>query len=436
MPEAFSLHSFPRAILHIDGDSFFASCEVASNFALKGKPVVTGKERGIASSMSYEAKARGVTRGMRLSEIRKVCPDAIILPSDYETYSLYSKRMYEIVRRYTPEVEEYSIDECFADLTGLRRPLRMSYGAAARRIKQELDQELGMTFSVGLGPNKVLAKVGSKWKKPNGLTIIPIREAHVFLSQLPIEKIWGIGPNTSALLQKYGIRTAYDFARKEGDWVKEKLTKPFFEIWQELRGDFVYPLTLGEKHDYKSISKTKTFTPPSKEREFVFSQLSKNIENACIKAMRHKLKTREVAFFLKTQDFHYQGLELKLSNALSVPSEIVKNIRPYFEQIYRPNVLYRGTGIVLMKLETDICAQQDLFGEMTKVISLNQIYTQIDKVSQKYGKHALFLGSSFRAMTGPQHNNDRGDLSARKKNLFRGETARKRLSIPMLGEAN
>src|SRR5919109_4365991 len=156
-----TLHAFPRAIVHIDGDAFFASCEQSRDPRLKGKPVITGKERGIASSMSYEAKARGVTRGMRLFEIKKLCPDAIILPSDYETYSLLSKRFFTIVRRYTPDVEEYSIDEVFADLTGLRRPLRLSYEQMAAKIKHELDTELGFTFSVGLAPNKVLAKIGS-----------------------------------------------------------------------------------------------------------------------------------------------------------------------------------------------------------------------------------------------------------------------------------
>jgi DNA polymerase-4/DNA polymerase V len=115
------INSFNNAIVHIDGDSFFASCEIAKNPQLRGKPVITGKERGIVSSMSYEAKRLGVTRAMKLSDIKKICPDAIILPSDYETYSLYSKRMYEIVRRYTPDIEEYSIDECFANLTGMRR---------------------------------------------------------------------------------------------------------------------------------------------------------------------------------------------------------------------------------------------------------------------------------------------------------------------------
>ena len=130
----FSIHSFPRAILHIDGDAFFASCEQARDPALQGRPVICGKERGIAASMSYEAKARGVTRTMRLSEILRLCPDAVILPSDYETYSLLSKRFYSIVRRYTSEVEEYGIDECFADITGLRSVYKMSYEKIALEI--------------------------------------------------------------------------------------------------------------------------------------------------------------------------------------------------------------------------------------------------------------------------------------------------------------
>ena len=98
MEPPLSLHAFPRAILHIDGDAFFASCEQSRRPKLQGRPVVTGKERGIAASMSYEAKARGVTRGMRIAEIRKICPEAIILPSDYETYSLLSKRFFGIVK--------------------------------------------------------------------------------------------------------------------------------------------------------------------------------------------------------------------------------------------------------------------------------------------------------------------------------------------------
>jgi len=114
-----TIDSWPRAIVHLDADAFFASCEQAIHPELRGRPVITGKERGIVAAASYEAKGRGVQRGMRLFEVKKVCPDAVILPSDYETYSLFSVRMFEILRRFSPDVEEYSIDEAFVYLTGL-----------------------------------------------------------------------------------------------------------------------------------------------------------------------------------------------------------------------------------------------------------------------------------------------------------------------------
>jgi len=284
--EPLTLQTFPRAILHIDGDAFFASCEQSRRPKLQGRPVVTGKERGIAASMSYEAKACGVTRGMRLAEIRKRCPEAVILPSDYETYSLLSKRFFAIVRRYTPDVEEYSIDECFADVTGLRRPQRMSYRQMAERIKHDLDTALGFTFSVGLAPNKVMAKIASKWQKPSGLTVIPGRELHHYLAQLPVENVWGIGHQTTALLHKHGVQTALQFARQPEAWVKQYFSKPFYQIWQELNGASIFALVTGEHETYHTIQKVKTFTPPSSNRDVVFAQLAQNVENAC-NALQH-----------------------------------------------------------------------------------------------------------------------------------------------------
>src|SRR5665213_2550357 len=232
--------SYPRAIVHVDGDSFFASCEIAKDPRLQGKPVITGKERGIVSAMTYDVKARGVTRGMILSEARRICPDAIILASDYETYSLFSERMYEIVRRYSPMVEEYSIDECFADLTGLRRTLHMNYPQIAAAIKKDLQRELGITFSLGLSATKVLAKLGSKWKKPDGLTCIPLRDASMYLEKTLASDIWGIGPNTAAYLEKFGVRTAFDFAQKSEEWISQMVSKPYLELWRELNGEAAY----------------------------------------------------------------------------------------------------------------------------------------------------------------------------------------------------
>ncbi len=431
------LRSFPKAILHIDGDAFFASCEQARNPKLKGKPVITGKERGIVASMSYEAKALGITRAMRLLEAKKLCPSLVMLPSDYETYSILSKRMFNIVRRYTPDVEEYSIDECFADITGLRRPFHMSYEDIAEKIKHDLDIELGFTFSVGLAPSKVLAKIGSKWNKPSGLTSIPGRHIHRYLQQLATEKVWGIGAQTSALLLKHGIKTAYDFAIRKEEWVKKYLTKPHIEIWKELNGESVMPLDIAEKTSFQSIQKMKTFSPASNSEYFVFAQLSKNIENACIKARRYRLAAKGAVVFLRTQDFKDRGVEIKFSRQTAFSNEIIGLANLAFKDIFNPNILYRSTGIVLFGLEEMDNSQLDLFGETIRAERMAKIYESIDAIREKYGKYTLFFGSSFQANKFAQHLGERGDLPERKRFLLKGETTRKRLAIPVfLGEIN
>jgi DNA polymerase IV len=435
--EPLTLHAFPRAIVHIDGDAFFASCEQSRRPKLQGRPVVTGKERGIAASMSYEAKARGVTRGMRIADIRKLCPDAVILPSDYETYSLLSKRFFAIVRRYTPDVEEYSIDECFADLTGLRRPLKMSYLKIAERMKKALDAELGFTFSVGLAPNKVVAKIASKWQKPSGLTAIPGRELHRFLAKLPVEKVWGIGPNTTAFLHKHGIQTALEFAQRPEAWVKKCLSKPFFHIWQELNGHYIFTLALGEHETYYTLQKFKTFTPASQEKAFVFAQLAKNIENACIKARKHKLAAQRVVIFLRTQEFRDFGLEVELSGPTQFPNDILRVVTPAFEELFSPSTAYRATGVILCKLTEAYYGQLDLFGETLRMQRLSNLYESVDTLREKYGKHTVFLGASFLAHQSAQHDGERGHLPERRRDLLPGETDRKRLGIPMfLGEVH
>jgi DNA polymerase-4/DNA polymerase V len=434
MESPLTLRSFPRAIIHIDGDSFFASCEQAVNPSLKGKPIITGKERGIASAVSIEAKKLGIKRGMSIREIKQICPNIIYVPSDYETYSLFSKRMFEIVRRYTSIVEEYSIDECFAEITGLRRYQRMSYIGIAEKIKNDLETELGITFSIGLGPSKVTAKIGSKWNKPSGLTVIPGNELHLFLAKLPVGKVWGIGEQTTKYLEQFGIKTALDFAKKEEGWIKDKMTKPHQEIWNELRGNAVLPIETEEKHDYQSISKTKTFTPPSSDRSFILAQLSKNVENACIKARRYNLSAKRIFFLLRTQDYKHFGYEIVLTRSTALPNEIILLIDKHLDLIFRPDRLYRLTGVVLSEMKSNSVQQADLFGESVKSERTSKVFDAIDKLSKRYGKHVVFLGSSFKAMTGKQYAGERAESSRRKTMLFKGEGKRKRLGIPMLGE--
>ena len=427
-----TISSWPRAIMHIDADAFFASCEQAIHPELKGRPVITGKERGIVAAASYEAKARGVSRGVRLSDVKKLCPDAVILPSDYETYSLFSVRMFEILRRFSPDVEEYSIDEAFVDLTGLRRSFHGPYEEIAEKMRQTIAQELGITVSAGVSLSKVLAKIGSKNKKPNGLTMIPGREIHLYLEKLPIEKVWGIGPNTAAFLNKHGIMTALQFARADERFIEQRLSKPYREIWHELNGRSVYPVVTEAKNTYQSISKAKTFTPPSKDESFVFAQVSKNLESACIKARRYKLAASRLVVFLRKQDFTGDGVEIKLNRPTSYPIELFGPLRKGFEQVFEERALYRQTGVVLAGLVSEGDMQYTLFDDTAKIAKMEKIYQCVDKLSQKFGKHAIQHAASLPTKLQAQHEGARGDVPVRKGSLFKGENKRQRLGLPVL----
>lgn len=426
-----ALGKYPRAILHIDGDAFFASCEQARNPELRGKMVITGKERGIASSMSYEAKAVGITRAMKLYEIKKRFPQAIILPSDYETYSLLSKRFFGIVRRYTSEVEEYGIDECFADLTGFQRPQRCSYQKIAEKIQADLLRELGFTFSIGLASTKVLAKAASKWQKPHGLTAIPNRDLERYLAELPIEAVWGIGRQTAALMYKYGIHSALDFVRKDEAWVKQYFYKPHQEIWSELRGKSIMELQSEPRREHYSVQKMRTFTPPSNDPHFVFSQLCKNIESACIRARGYQLEAKRVLILLRTQDFRHHAVELKLSRPTNFAHELIALVEPAFQKLFKADTLYRATMINLGELQEPE-HQPDLFGESLKVEGYRKLYAGIDELRRKYGKHTVHFGVSSLAHHFDQHLGERGDVPERQLQILQGETRRKRLSIPNL----
>lgn len=407
---------FERVILHFDGDSFFASVEQVMDYRLRGKPLVTGGERGAITSASIEAKRLGINRGVSLRDAKKICPELVVVSGDYVSYSIFAERMYTIVREFTPLIEEYSIDECFADITGLDRILKMSYADIAIAIKKKLETSLGITFGVGLGPNKVLAKVASKHRKPAGFTIISQNNVESFLKTLPLGKVWGIGPSTSIALSKLGVFTALDFASKTSGWVDHHhIPKPYRETWLELQGYFQKELSL-EPDIPKSIIRSRTFSPPSSDREFVFSQLSKNIEAASAKARSHGLRAGSLYFYLKTQDFRYKGKDISLTVPSSSPTDIISLVKKYFGEVWRSGVLYRASGISLRGFIPDNETTSDLFGESTKTEKNAVVFRCLDKLSAKYGEHTIFMGSSLRALA------------------FSGVDSGRPLDIPMVGK--
>lgn len=402
--------SKPKVIFHIDGDAFFVGVEVAKNPKLKGMPVVTGEERGIVSALSYEAKALGVVRGMPILSLKNKFPKVIILPGDYAAYADYSSKMFEVVHRYAYGVEEYSIDECFADVTGLDRTLKMSYREIAQKIKDEINQELGLSVSIGLAPTKVLSKVASNWVKPNGLTIIEPETISQFITKVPIGKVWGIGPQTAALLVGLGVHTAFDFACKDISWVRRNLSKPYETIWQELNGVLLMNVNTEVKSAYSSIQKTRTFHPPTNDKTFLWSQISKHLEDACRKARHYELVPKKISIFLKAQDFKISSASVTLPFPSNSPEVSLGLARDLFKKVHAKGKLYRTAGVTLQDLIPNFVSQKDLFGGTNKGDKFDAIHKELDSLEDKLGKRLVYLGSTSKALKSKKLGTDSDDL--------------------------
>ncbi len=399
-----------KVILHIDGDAFFVGVEVAKNPKLRGLPVVTGEERGIVSALSYEAKALGIVRGMPIFRVKREFPNVIVLPGDYKSYAEYSSKMFDVVNRYAYGVEEYSIDECFADVTGLDRTLKMTYREIAEKIKKEISDEMGLSVSIGLAPTKVLAKVASNWVKPNGLTIIDTTTAPDFLAKVPIGKIWGIGPRTAEVLIRRGVHTALDFSTRDISWVKQCLSKPYESIWNELNGVLVMDVNTETKNTYSSIQKTRTFHPSTNNKTFLWSQISKHIEDACRKARYYELTPKKIFIFLKTTDFKIVSASVVLPAPSNSPEVLLSSARELFNKIYTRGILYRTAGVTLEALTADFTSQADLFGDTAKGDKFDVIHKQIDTLEEKLGKRVVYLGSTQQALERETGGTDADDL--------------------------
>ncbi|MFH1428981.1 MAG: DNA polymerase IV [Candidatus Margulisiibacteriota bacterium] len=388
--------SWPHAIVHIDGDCFFASVEQALNPALRDKPLVTGFERGIASAMSKEAKSLGITRGMPIGLIKRNFPECIVVPGNYEAYLAFARRMFTIMRRYTPIVEEYSIDEGFADITGLRRILHKSYKDIGLDMQTAIEKELDITVSVGVSLTKSLAKLCSKFRKPHGLTCVKGQYIHILLQRTPINKVWGIGENISAFLRKHGCYTAYDFVNKPLPFIKKYMTKKELEIYKELRGEAVYEVDPNKKNVYKTISKTKTFEP-TVNRDIIFAHLAKNIEDASAKCRRYRLAPKKLLIALKTQGFIYHGQGAVLNRPSAGALELIKVAERLFELCYRQNIQYRSTLCVMASLTVDENQQLNIFESPLAIEKMENLSLAIDQINHDFGYGTIHCAASIPA---------------------------------------
>lgn len=377
--------------LHADGDSFFVACELSQKPELRGKPVVVGEDRGIAVAMSYEAKKLGVTRGMPVFKIKKLFPEVIILPHHFDLYRKISDGVYQILLSYLDEVEEYSIDECFAKV----EPKDLTYFGGAEKLLKEIQDEIWITFAVtysfGLGRTKALAKTASKLRKPKGLVALLSEEDELrALEDSSIDDIWGIGWRTFPRLKKLGMKNALDFVRYPTEELERFFSEPLVVLQRELRGESVHELvTNSDPRDQKSIQSTATFKPTSDDPKIIWAELADNAENACEHARRIDLMTNHVSFFVKTDKFLYRGSDAHLPLYTDSSAPILNALEEEFKRILKRGEKIRSTGIMLHNLRRAEDVPDDLFGNQQKENTRRRINKATDAIRKKFGWEAI-----------------------------------------------
>jgi nucleotidyltransferase/DNA polymerase involved in DNA repair len=259
-----------RAIIHLDMDAFYASVEQLDHPAYRGKPVVVGADpqggrgRGVVAACSYEARPFGVRSALPISQAYRLCPQAIYVRPRMERYAEVSDRIFAVLREYTDLVEPLSIDEAFLDVTASQR-LHGPGEAIARRLKSRIRSELGLVASIGLAPNKFLAKVASDLGKPDGFVVVRAGKEREFLDPLPISRLWGVGPKTEARLRRLGLQTIGQIARMGVEGLETMLGNAGRDLWELANG--IDDREVVPEQEAKSIGAETTFDQDTDDRE-------------------------------------------------------------------------------------------------------------------------------------------------------------------------
>lgn len=290
-------------ILHVDMDAFYASVEERENPSLRGRPLVVGGrpgDRGVVAAANYAAREFGIRSAMPMARAVRLCRDLRVVAPRGELYRRVSGEINDIFQRYTPQIEPLSLDEAFLDVSASRR----LYGPAeviGRRIKQEIRDELDLVASVGVAPNKFLAKLASDHEKPDGFTVIQDDAVQGFLDPMPVERIWGVGRAAAARLHGAGIRTVRDLRGRSATWLGEQLGSNGDRLWQLCHGIDERPVVTD--HEAKSISHETTFSRDITALEPLEAVALSLTEGVCYRLRRAGLKARTINLKVRYHDF-------------------------------------------------------------------------------------------------------------------------------------
>lgn len=293
----------PRVIVHLDLDAFFAAVEVLEHPELAGKAVLVGgrpEERGVVASASYPARAFGVHSAMPMARALKLCPEAVVLPPRHHLYRDYSRQVMGILREASPLMEQMSIDEAYLDLTD--RVTVWDEGIEiARGLQRRVKEEIGLSASLGVATNKLVAKVASDRDKPGGLTVVRPGEEAAFLAPLPVRVLWGVGPVTAAKLAEMGVHTVGELAQLSEEVLRARFGIHGAEMARRARGMDTRPVVT--EHEAKSVSQERTFTRDLRDAEALKQQLWRLSQGVSRRLKRAGLAAQTVAIKLRYADF-------------------------------------------------------------------------------------------------------------------------------------
>ncbi|WP_085991965.1 DNA polymerase IV [Oceanobacillus senegalensis] len=377
-----------RVIFHIDMNCFYASVEMAYNPKLKGKPLAIAgnpeERRGVVVTSSYEARAKGIKTTMNVWQAKKLCPNIIIMKPNFTRYRAASKQLFKILSEITPYVQPVSIDEGYMDVTEVKskNPIKL-----AEDLQQKTLKELDLPCSIGIAPNKFLAKMASDMKKPLGITVLRKRELDKILWPLPVEEMYGVGEKTANKLKKMGIKTIGDLAKEDTYRLKQLFGINGERLKNRANGIDSRPVDPDAIYDFKSIGNSQTLTEDTTnlgEIHKLMDFLADNIEQ---RMKRKNVAGKSIQLMIRYHDRKTITRSKKLQHYIEDKADILFIAKELLEQHWNLEPI-RLIGITIQDVENkqNIGEQLDLF-TYEKQVGKERLYQTIDNLTEKYGKN-------------------------------------------------
>ena len=391
-------------VVHVDMDAFFAAIEERDNPSLRGKPVVVGGpkgSRGVVTTANYVARTYGVHAGMAITEVERRCPDAIHVSTKGGKYSWVSVQLMGILRRFSPIVEPYSIDEAFLNGTGCVH-LYGNQEEYGRQIKEAIHNELNLTASVGIGPSKIVAKMASGLEKPDGLTIIRPQDVGPVFGPMSVRTIPGVGPSTEKVLNRLQIFTINDLSQASMALLQKFMGKHGRDLAEMIRGKSGSEIiALEERPEDKSMGHEHTFHVDVSNHEILLSRLLYLSEKATRRMRKSGYLGRVVTLKLRTYDFHTRDHQKKLGEWTDDPGTIYETAKELLDDLWhKGDKPIRLIGVSVSGLvHPDIFhgVQHNLFTAEKRERRI-RLFNAVDQVKDQYGEKVLGMAGSLEAL--------------------------------------